>query len=63
MTYDPMQKLQSQLGKSLFLQLLMTVARRNFPIDGAVWLQVKVAGILQLLSGSHARLQFVQIPA
>ncbi|HTM72466.1 MAG TPA: hypothetical protein VL198_04480 [Pseudolabrys sp.] len=41
----------------------MTVARRNFPIDGAVWLQVKVAGIPQLLSGSHARLQFVQIPA
>jgi len=55
--------LQSQLGKSLFLQLLMTVPRRNFPVGVAVWLQVKVLSILQLLSGRLVWLQFVQIPA
>jgi hypothetical protein len=58
-----MQNLQSQLGKSLFLQLLMTVPRRNFPVGVAVWLQVKVLSILQLLSGRLVWLQFVQIPA
>jgi hypothetical protein len=34
-----MQNLQSQLGKSLSLQLLMTVPRRKPPGERAVWLQ------------------------
>jgi len=63
MAYDPMQKLQSQLGKSLSLQLLMTVPRRNVPGCGAIWLQAKVLSFLQLLSGHLVWLQFVQIPA
>ena len=58
-----MQNLQSQLGKSLSLQLLMTVPRRNVPGCGAIWLQVKVLSFLQLLSGHLVWLQFVQIPA
>jgi hypothetical protein len=58
-----MQNLQSQLGKSLSLQLLMTVPRRNLTRDGAAWLQVKALDFLQLLSRSLVRLQFVQISA
>jgi hypothetical protein len=34
-----MQKLQSQLGKSLSLQLLMTVPRGNLPSDDVIRLQ------------------------
>jgi len=51
------------LGKSLSLQLLMTVPRRNVPGCGAIWLQAKVLSFLQLLSGHLVWLQFVQIPA
>jgi hypothetical protein len=58
-----MQNLQSQLGKSLSLQLLMTVPRRNFPRDDPAWLQVEALDFLQLLSGGLVRLQFVQISA
>src|SRR5215510_1023024 len=39
MAYDPMQTLQSQLGKSLSLQLLMTVPRRRVPSDNVIRLQ------------------------
>jgi hypothetical protein len=38
----------------------MTVPRRNFPSDGAIWLQVKALDFLQLLSGHFVRRQFVQ---
>jgi len=51
------------LGKSLFLQLLMTIPRRNMRGGGDVWLQVKVLAFLDLLSGHLVRLQFAQIPA
>jgi hypothetical protein len=47
-----MQTLQSQLGKSLSLQLLMTVPRRIVSSDGPAWLQVKALNFLQLLRGS-----------
>jgi len=49
MAYDRMQNLQSQLGKSLSLQCLMTVPRRNFPSDDIIWLQVEALNFLQLL--------------
>jgi hypothetical protein len=55
MAYDPMQTLQSQLGKSLSLQLLMTVPRRNFRSDDAVWLQGTAFNFLQLLFGRRVR--------
>lgn len=58
-----MQNLQSQLGKSLSLQLLMTVPRRNIRGGGDIRLQVKVLSFLQLLPGHLVRLQFAQIPA
>jgi hypothetical protein len=58
-----MQNLQSQLGKSLSLQLLMTVPRPNVRGAGAIWLQVKVLSFLQLLSGQLVWLQFTQITA
>jgi len=60
MAYDPMQKLQSQLGKSLSLQLLMTVPRRNFPSDDAVRLQGTALNFLQLLLGHQIRPPSVQ---
>lgn len=59
--YDRMQNLQSQLGKSLSLQLLMTVPRRNFPSDDAIWLQVKALNFLQLLPAHLMGLPFEQI--
>src|SRR5262245_65581280 len=55
MAYDPMQNLQSQLGKSLSLQLLMTVPRRNSQSDDAVWLQGPAFNFLQLLFGRPVR--------
>ena len=58
-----MQNIQSQLGKSLSLQLLMTVPRRNFPSNDPAWLQVKGLDFLKLLSGHLVRRQFVQNPA
>ena len=60
MAYDPMQKLQSQLGKSLSLQLLMTVPRRISRSDSANRLQVGPLNFLQLLLGHRARLPLVQ---
>jgi hypothetical protein len=58
--YDPMQKLQSQLGKSLSLQLLMTVTRRNLPSDDVIRLQGTALTFLQLLLGHQVRLPAVR---
>jgi hypothetical protein len=44
------------IAKSLFLQLLMTVLRRNSPSDGAVWLQIIAVNVRQLLPMRHIRL-------
>jgi len=57
-----MQNLQSQLGKSLSLQLLMTAPRRNFASDGPTWLQSRPLDSLQLLLGYHVRLPCKQNP-
>ena len=54
-----MQNLQSQLGKSLSLQLLMTVQQRISRSDGANRLQVGLRNFLQLLLGHRVRLPFV----
>ena len=58
-----MQNLQSQLGKSLSLQLLMTVPRWNVPGGGAIWLQVKVLSFPAVAIGHLVWLKFVQMPA
>jgi hypothetical protein len=63
MAYDPMQTLQSQLGKSLSLQLLMTVPRRNFRSEATVRLQATAPNFLQLPLGHRVRPSTVQNPA
>src|SRR5262245_30809996 len=55
-----MQNMQSQLGKSLSLQLLMTVPRRKFPSDNAIQLQDRALNFLQLVLGHLVRFPSAQ---
>ena len=57
-----MQNIQSQLGKSLSLQLLMTVPRRNFPSNDPAWLQVEGLNVLQLLRANLSGANSCKIP-